>query len=182
MISSLRMNSRFIPARAGNTCSTRSASIPWPVHPRPRGEHLISLMRLLIPFGSSPPARGTQPWGGRLLDLLRFIPARAGNTPDRISRYARLPVHPRPRGEHNSVRTLSRNRIGSSPPARGTPTRRRHPLLRDRFIPARAGNTRMMCERFNRPSVHPRPRGEHFRYVLPHLSGSGSSPPARGTP
>ena len=71
---------------------------------------------------------------------------------------------------------------GSSPLARGTrggaPDRGR----RDRFIPARAGNTAPGPAISSRRSVHPRSRGEHPS-SRPRASPSpGSSPLARGTP
>ena len=50
--------------------------------------------------GSSPLARGTRPRGPAAVPALRFIPARAGNTPGRASCRRRSSVHPRSRGEH----------------------------------------------------------------------------------
>ena len=134
--------SRFIPARAGNTLT----SWPWArritVHPRPRGEHRLQFREQHGRFGSSPPARGTRlavslPWS-----RLRFIPARAGNTSSARRPRQTTPVHPRPRGEHVVDVEITSASTGSSPPARGTPLGSRRFPCPERFIPARAGNTR----------------------------------------
>ena len=156
-----RLLRRFIPARAGNTIASNSATLLYPVHPRPRGEHRTAGDDATVVRGSSPPARGTPT--GRCLPAraLRFIPARAGNTCIRCLWRSPVSVHPRPRGEHIRERAPEALLAGSSPPARGTPA------TRDR---------RGAC-----PPVHPRPRGEHGRTSRSPRWPTGSSPPARGT-
>ena len=74
-------STRFIPARAGNTVSMISTGPSTAVHPRSRGEHGLGALRAVRKLGSSPLARGTLRPSGRGPDHLRFIPARAGNTP-----------------------------------------------------------------------------------------------------
>ena len=75
---------RFIPACAGNTFQSRPRKYCTAVHPRMRGEHARPFAGFSVRAGSSPHARGT------LLDHVvggfevRFIPACAGNTPDRV--------------------------------------------------------------------------------------------------
>ena len=71
---------RFIPARAGNTSASPSAPSPTTVHPRSRGEHTTAVRVPLAEAGSSPLARGTLGGACHSHLLLRFIPARAGNT------------------------------------------------------------------------------------------------------
>ena len=136
---------RFIPARAGNTGAERTVLVRQPVHPRSRGEHGGSFGGSFSGSGSSPLARGTPPRLRRDLELHRFIPARAGNTscPCCVSWWAT--VHPRSRGEHLSRGTLPFHAAGSSPLARGTPPIWAARARLQRFIPARAGNTRGRC-------------------------------------
>ena len=124
--------------------------------------------------GSSPPARGTRrPWPLSSGDD-RFIPACAGNTSSMTRK------RPWFIPEHCSIVGVS-HRIGSSPPARGTPDPVVHHSRSGRFIPACAGNT-VRCLRGRRgTSVHPRLRGEHNIVWSTASRHAGSSPPARGT-
>ena len=134
---------RFIPARAGNTAATAPRRLCAPVHPRSRGEHATFAPQAPDLNGSSPLARGTRNIDHAKRAAERFIPARAGNTSAARRRSPRSPVHPRSRGEHHCCRTCGSRSTGSSPLARGTqlPARLAGEVVR--FIPARAGNTRM---------------------------------------
>ena len=90
-------------------------------------------------------------------------------------------VHPRSRGEHAMLPSLTSWRYGSSPLARGTRYTFRPVSRCGRFIPARAGNTYIYFAPWPPSTVHPRSRGEHSE-PLPGLDfGIGSSPLARGT-
>ena len=173
---------RFIPARAGNTGSLLTLGCTAPVHPRPRGEHECRRNPPVLIAGSSPPARGTQWAWCRRGPGRRFIPARAGNTSRNGSLVRVKTVHPRPRGEHALGPPDTRAVSGSSPPARGTRATPSRPVSPHRFIPARAGNTPSCVQQPCASSVHPRPRGEHILLGSNGVYGSGSSPPARGTP
>ena len=150
------------------------------VHPRPRGEHLWNTYAPYAYTGSSPPARGTPLEYLCPLRVYRFIPARAGNTSGIPMPLTRIPVHPRPRGEHLAAPRTLASEYGSSPPARGTLIRRgaHHAIIR--FIPARAGNTRSLVTVSTATTVHPRPRGEHGIWLTVSKAADGSSPPARG--
>ena len=180
-----------------------------PVHPRPCGEHLIRCNVHTLKFGSSPPVRGTPTRARSMRWLLRFIPARAGNTCSDARPDTSVPastVHPRPCGEHARLQTLGRS-VRRFIPARAGNTRN-GPTNRGqsdtRFIPARAGNTASPTMRMLRADswtrvhrvrmpVHPRPCGEHGQQAqVPGQTGaraaagvledqSGSSPPVRGT-
>ena len=173
---------RFIPARAGNTGRFRRGARCTSVHPRSRGEHRTSGRAEPSTTGSSPLARGTRIPYCLVILVLRFIPARAGNTQRLRDAQAHLSVHPRSRGEHwrdNSFEDLGH---GSSPLARGTPARSSAATCSARFIPARAGNTNSCPRGETGAPVHPRSRGEHSRRPSSNVSTHGSSPLARGTP
>ena len=133
----------LIPARAGNTRRMRRICGCRRAHPRSRGEHVFLTDLLVPPLGSSPLARGTQPRTRLWCGAWGLIPARAGNTsaPIRTLRCAR--AHPRSRGEHSARWATSTSRRGSSPLARGTPSRSHPHFAQLGLIPARAGNTVM---------------------------------------
>ncbi len=112
----------------------------------------------------------------------RFIPARAGNTLSESLMASSLAVHPRSRGEHAGRQSDLGRWIGSSPLARGTHRSRCTASQKTRFIPARAGNTECLYSASGGTAVHPRSRGEHVSATLPRWFSGGSSPLARGTP
>ena len=172
---------RFIPARAGNTANSFAHNDLRSVHPRSRGEHVYAARNVANEHGSSPLARGTPRVPPLDSVVLRFIPARAGNTRGRARCPPGWPVHPRSRGEHAGSCQTTSDRTGSSPLARGTPSHAGDERHVDRFIPARAGNTPTPRRRAGLRPVHPRSRGEHK--TRPPESGldAGSSPLARGT-
>ena len=64
---------------------------------------------------------------------------------------------------------------------RGTLAEESQPLLRNRFIPAYAGNTLISCAWTNWVSVHPRVCGEHAFRRTCRSDSAGSSPRMRGT-
>ena len=152
---------RFIPARAGNTGLRAEAVSPSPVHPRSRGEHFELVDDAAEANGSSPLARGTLDLQRDCERVVRFIPARAGNTRVPGGEKEKTTVHPRSRGEHWTNELAEDYETGSSPLARGTlggPQRR---VASCRFIPARAGNTWPFRPLGTAHAVHPRSRGEH---------------------
>ena len=171
----------FIPASAGNTIRYQLIARGTPVHPRERGEHPTVSPQSLLRGGSSPRARGTPDLLDDLLNQRRFIPASAGNTCSLACPICSRSVHPRERGEHNSMASAKRCHSGSSPRARGTRGLRVRRELQFRFIPASAGNTAPPSMRHWAIAVHPRERGEHLRVHFHHVRAGGSSPRARGT-
>ena len=175
------METRFIPAGAGNTCADSRGWSPSTVHPRWRGEHVIVGNLGYITTGSSPLARGTLHRAEPHRRALRFIPAGAGNTAPALSRRPGFSVHPRWRGEHVEPCAQRRQEGGSSPLARGTPAGGVGQGRRQRFIPAGAGNTGFKLPLSMGDPVHPRWRGEHFPERTQRQDGGGSSPLARGT-
>ena len=172
---------RFIPARAGNTFSLSAARNRRSVHPRSRGEHCRPCVASAVIVGSSPLARGTRALLRAKLAIIRFIPARAGNTMRSARSSARTPVHPRSRGEHRSACPIASSVNGSSPLARGTLVGQHRGPDHRRFIPARAGNTGRTMARTKSATVHPRSRGEHLSGAYVATGLIGSSPLARGT-
>ncbi len=176
-----RFQSRFIPARAGNTSYTSASTRIDSVHPRTRGEHFWLRLEDAEKAGSSPHARGTPRSSAASAWSARFIPARAGNTsPKNKKPYIRA-VHPRTRGEHEWSNDYLCPNAGSSPHARGTPPPSTSNRNFPRFIPARAGNTSGCLPAMSKISVHPRTRGEHSVRECVRQAISGSSPHARGT-
>ncbi len=172
---------RFIPAGAGNTRTRHARRAPTPVHPRGRGEHAAARVSPPAAPGSSPRARGTRHTECSNIRIRRFIPAGAGNTSRSRCGGCSRPVHPRGRGEHDLKPDVDDSPLGSSPRARGTLTESALMAPSLRFIPAGAGNTRIVGTMTVFGSVHPRGRGEH---MCPAHNGHwlhGSSPRARGT-
>ena len=186
-IDARRVVLRFIPARAGNTRSPGLSTCNIPVHPRAGGEHSSAAVTAAMHAGSSPRGRGTRVLGVLSNETLRFIPARAGNTPTWTGLRSTSAVHPRAGGEHLGGVGLGNTLIGSSPRGRGTQsvlparagnTRRRLSNVFRRFIPARAGNTKIL--RAIRDGSSPRGRGTPF-HPKPSNHYNGSSPRGRGT-
>ena len=151
------------------------------VHPRIRGERNWYCAPSLRRDGSSPHTRGTQHRHYRSHCCLRFIPAYAGNACGISTGQVSPPVHPRMRGERSSGKGQPIKEHGSSPHARGT---RRAPTRHGsstRFIPACAGNARVLYRLDGAHPVHPRMRGERSQIRSQQTAGFGSSPHARGT-
>ena len=132
---------RFIPACAGNTVLFAAARGRKSVHPRVCGEHCGSGGRRPQHSGSSPRVRGTPNEQRVGVDLLRFIPACAGNTMLVRFHAGATPVHPRVCGEHVIAPVNDKHVTGSSPRVRGTLDARLPSDYVTRFIPACAGNT-----------------------------------------
>ena len=176
-----KIDTRFIPARAGNATPVKALSAASAVHPRASGER-SSMKTLLSPLGgSSPRERGTLSSrlhrGGRQ----RFIPARAGNASTATARTRQPPVHPRASGERVGGGREPACRVGSSPRERGTRFAPVQEYVATRFIPARAGNARRFALRLFGLPVHPRASGERGPYHRRTGYRRGSSPRERGT-
>ena len=155
------VRARFIPAYAGNTRSGAASPSARTVHPRIRGERMVTIAVRSGSVGSSPHTRGTQPLlrGGR--PCARVIPVYAGNA--------------------QATTTGPYLPDGSSPHARGTHRGGDDPIRPVRFIPAYAGNAASRCSMRARISVHPRMRGERSKKPRTFWRHFGSSPHTRGT-
>ena len=90
---------RFIPAYAGNASWRSCHPRRWPVHPRIRGERVLTVSTSGALAGSSPHTRGTPAPPGQGPARRRFIPAYAGNATSCEHTSTRPTVHPRIRGE-----------------------------------------------------------------------------------
>ena len=112
----------------------------------------------------------------------RFIPAHAENTVPKYVSPIWYPVHPRARGEHDSVLVNGNLHAGSSPRTRRTLFFGSVDVPANRFIPAHAENTDLKQFGHIPLSVHPRARGEHFVGAQTAPTAHGSSPRTRRTP
>src|SRR5690606_20807549 len=133
---------RIIPACAGSTGRSNTARYPLKDHPRVRGEHEGLAYWEACKRGSSPRARGAQCCGRELFAWPRIIPACAGSTRACLAAGAAPRDHPRVRGEHVTSELHRLSGQGSSPRARGAPSRNLAGPPAVGIIPACAGSTR----------------------------------------
>ena len=84
-------------------------------------------------------------------------------------------------GEQTSIFVGVSGFFGSSPRVRGTGSTARSELVRQRFIPACAGNSDQGSRSRRRRSVHPRVCGEQIKSPINVPAAYGSSPRVRGT-
>ncbi len=135
----------------------------------------------MAPSRAHPRSRGEDPREiSTQVGVHGLIPARAGRTPVPPSWAIRSGAHPRSRGEDGS-RPLGYGRgPGSSPLARGGPSRTARRYYRAGLIPARAGRTSTRRTSPTLTRAHPRSRGEDVGPDPYAWGPSGSSPLARG--
>ena len=95
------------------------------------------------------------------LEVLRLIPARAGNTDETCTNYRARSTHPRTRGEHTGMTKLVSGLNDSSPHARGT--HRRHEQPREARMPSKPSvRMRSVAAQEDAKANFPvRPAGEH---------------------
>ena len=132
---------RFTPAHAGNTHVNAEEAGSLEVHPRSRGEYLLTLHQTDPEPGSSPLTRGIRGPKPENVEKARFIPAHAGNTTGSSNGTRRTQVHPRSRGEYQRFVEQIVPGVGSSPLTRGIQSLTAVCPRFPRFIPAHAGNT-----------------------------------------
>ena len=149
-------------------------------HPRLRGEHVFYTEDGQERPGSSPLTRGALRHLVRGVQARGLIPAYAGST-----RYPPAPArshsaHPRLRGEHCWVFLLNVRGVGSSPLTRGAQSWADWIWWSARLIPAYAGSTDSVADRFSPNWAHPRLRGEHIHPDANIAQWQGSSPLTRG--
>ena len=131
-------------------------------------------------IGSSPLARGLHVSGFGDCSSTRIIPARAGFTLGIDPNTNTDTDHPRSRGVYIPLPVRDVPTAGSSPLARGLPSRPPRGGREDRIIPARAGFTATRLSRRGDSRDHPRSRGVYVVGSGTVSRNSGSSPLARG--
>ena len=132
----------IIPACAGSTSPSRPDSPCRWDHPRMRGEHVGVLLQVFDYLGSSPHARGARGAVSVPITAAGIIPACAGSTVEVARGRCRREDHPRMRGEHLYPDRFEALGKGSSPHARGAPSRSTAYRLLQGIIPACAGSTK----------------------------------------
>ena len=173
-------NQRIIPARAGQTGLLGAAGLGGADHPRACGANASSAAACKSLAGSSPRVRGKPRIGGATRMVLRIIPARAGQTPERNPRERSGPDHPRACGANKSHTVSPHWRTGSSPRVRGKPSAYTTLEFAVRIIPARAGQTRSIRSTEHATSDHPRACGANGVMARAESAPIGSSPRVRG--
>ena len=170
----------IIPARAGKTSRTTSASGSATDHPRACGENALPWSCSEPPLGSSPRVRGKPCAGAGRVHLPRLIPARAGKTWSGVSQEMRRSAHPRACGENPADLGGEPGDGGSSPRVRGKQSACSRSEARRRLIPARAGKTRPARPKGAARPAHPRACGENLVPSYRSQHREGSSPRVRG--
>ena len=150
----------IIPACAGSTYPEDDEAGFQRDHPRMCGEHIRVSSRALSSLGSSPHVRGARPRQQPGIRPNGIIPACAGSTLSRPTRWRQARDHPRMCGEHFQPFTAVHGFRGSSPHVRGA-------LIR--FSTKNIGRR-----------DHPRMCGEHPKTANSRYMSRGSSPHVRG--
>ena len=176
------METRIIPALAGNTDLLMPASKALTDHPRSRGEYEEVYDYKVSDYGSSPLSRGIRAERLQRLESPGIIPALAGNTSSLERWAATRRDHPRSRGEYYLITPGPKPPKGSSPLSRGIPANGLHDNILSRIIPALAGNTKIANPDHMSGKDHPRSRGEYPLTSDEHDEFLGSSPLSRGIP
>ena len=138
---SVDYRARIIPARAGFTGRNSDTPARPADHPRSRGVYACPAQQPREEDGSSPLARGLLGVQSVPGVIVGIIPARAGFTLHDLDGRARARDHPRSRGVYPEARLGPASLVGSSPLARGLPSREERREHHAGIIPARAGFT-----------------------------------------
>ena len=177
-----RSHQRLIPACAGSTATTPTASPTNSTHPRVCGEHGGHLVDPTGGADSSPRVRGAHDPEIAAWASNRLIPACAGSTSARHTSGSGSTTHPRVCGEHVGAPHIRQRLYDSSPRVRGARLRPYLARVGDRLIPACAGSTTASSSTRPRSSTHPRVCGEHWTLREDLCINDDSSPRVRGAP
>ena len=170
----------LIPAHAGKTRFSSSASPSPPAHPRACGENVATSHAYLRSHGSSPRMRGKLRRSREKLPDVGLIPAHAGKTGRDEKSFINLQAHPRACGENLARHGHVLKKLGSSPRMRGKRGNLGRQDLRRGLIPAHAGKTAKKKKTDETKPAHPRACGENRRRIRRLHGLHGSSPRMRG--
>ena len=173
---------RSIPARAGEPPTTSSPHPERGVYPRTGGGTMSFCRFTAFPKGLSPHGRGNRPRLPAGQDVVRSIPARAGE-PRAVLRGARQErVYPRTGGGTDMTPRDWPLDAGLSPHGRGNPTSALSDHVKSGSIPARAGEPALVPGIALDQRVYPRTGGGTSNRDLTMRLAWGLSPHGRGNP
>ena len=148
-----------IPAHAGEPFLLVRHDSSLGVYPRPRGGAVATRLSSRGRRGLSPPTRGSHSRSSVRRDVVRSIPAHAGEPFEVAAGTVVNRVYPRPRGgAHNRIPGPVAAR-GLSPPTRGSQIELKELHSRQGSIPAHAGEPLAGNSSGPTGTVYPRPRG-----------------------
>ena len=182
LIECLRHNldTRIIPAHAGQTSRWKNRCRSGPDHPRACGANSGVAPVSAASVGSSPRMRGKLVRGTLPCGVVRIIPAHAGQTSLLTTSVLETTDHPRACGANSHSSFISQYVNGSSPRMRGKLRVRFGGVVGARIIPAHAGQTQTVALLAGRRSDHPRACGANTGCRSWRNSDAGSSPRMRG--
>ena len=177
---SFMLTVRIIPARAGQTIGCGSSVPARPDHPRACGANEHGQADGHPHVGSSPRVRGKPLDAGLPFQLVRIIPARAGQTNMDRQMATLMSDHPRACGANLLPTRTMPFASGSSPRVRGKPVVETIHVDLPRIIPARAGQTPSPVSARTSRTDHPRACGANGQIKVHFNDSFGSSPRVRG--
>ncbi len=132
---------RIIPAHAGQTKEQTYIMQEAADHPRTCGANRLARTCQAPRYGSSPHMRGKPATSRAELQMIRIIPAHAGQTARPSGRTSCRPDHPRTCGANILPGAEANTAVGSSPHMRGKQLPHTEGPGHGRIIPAHAGQT-----------------------------------------
>ena len=171
---------RIIPAHAGQTANPSMGYGPMTDHPRACGANNSDDGVKVRADGSSPRMRGKPGGGGDVAEVVRIIPAHAGQTVRKSANRSAAADHPRACGANRLRSPPGVVAGGSSPRMRGKLVPNRDAFPARRIIPAHAGQTEDRRPDARRIANHPRACGANQMLRKAAKWGYGSSPRMRG--
>ncbi len=171
---------RIIPAHAGQTGSVSPSAAASTDHPRTCGANVRSWSASMTLTGSSPHMRGKHVFRNDIFLPIRIIPAHAGQTHREVCAARPQTDHPRTCRANYPFAELMKHSTGSSPHIRGKLRHVPSDRLRQRIIPAHAGQTCTLCACVPVDPDHPRTCGANLASLTKIGRRAGSSPHMRG--